>query len=74
MVQTIVVTKHLNSNTKHPEVLLCYDLMKGVTNEEEEILFTTKSNLFTLGAITLFELKIVNVIIFVAKVNTKDFK
>jgi hypothetical protein len=56
MVQTIIVTKH-------PEVLLCYDLMKGVTNEEEEILFTTKSNLFTLGAITLFELKIFNAII-----------
>jgi hypothetical protein len=74
MVQTIVVTKHLNNNTKHPEVLLCYDLMKVVTNEEEEILFTTKLNLFTLGVITLFELKILNAIVFGAKLNTKDFK
>jgi len=39
MMQTIIVTKHLDSNTNHPKVLLCYDLMEGVTNEEEEILF-----------------------------------
>jgi hypothetical protein len=48
--------------------------MKVVTNEEEEILFTTKLNLFTLGVITLFELKILNAIVFGAKLNTKDFK
>ncbi len=39
MMQTIVVTKHLDNNTKHLKVLLCYDLMEGITNEEEEILF-----------------------------------
>ncbi len=74
MVQTIVVTKHSDSNTKYLEVLLCYDMMEGVTNEEEEILFATKSNLFTLGTITLLELKIFNATIFGAKVNTKDLK
>jgi hypothetical protein len=74
MVQTIVVTKHLDSNTKRPKVLLCYDLMEGVTDEEEEIIFATKPNLFTFGTITLSEPKILNATIFGAKVNTKDLK
>jgi hypothetical protein len=34
--QTIVVIKHLDNNTKHPKVLLCYDLTKRITNEKEE--------------------------------------
>jgi hypothetical protein len=36
--QTIIVTKHLDNNSKFHEVLLCYNLMKGVINKEE-ILF-----------------------------------
>jgi hypothetical protein len=33
MVQSIIVTKHLNNNTKCLEVLLCYDLIKGITDK-----------------------------------------
>jgi hypothetical protein len=29
----IAMTKHLDNNTKCFEVLLCYDLMEGVTNK-----------------------------------------
>ncbi len=50
----------------------CYDLMEGVTNKEEEILLTLDSNLFTLGTIALLELEILSVVIFDAKVDTKD--
>jgi hypothetical protein len=64
IVQTIVVTKHLDSNTKHLKVLLCYDLMKGVTYKEEEIFFVIKPNLFTIGTTTLLELEILSAIIF----------
>jgi hypothetical protein len=70
MMLTIVVTKHLDSNTKRFEVLLCYDLMEGVTDEEEQIFFAIELNLFTFGTITLSELKILNATIFGAKVNT----
>ncbi len=55
--RTIAITKHLDNNTKCPVVLLCYDMIEGVTDEEEKILFTTKPNLFTLGTITLLQPK-----------------
>jgi hypothetical protein len=45
MIGEITVTKHLDSNNKHPEVLLSYDLMEGVANKEK-ILLATKPNLF----------------------------
>jgi hypothetical protein len=31
--QIIVITKHFDNNTKCLEVLLCYNMMEGVTNE-----------------------------------------
>lgn len=72
MMQTIIVTKHLDSNTKHFKVLLCYNLMEGITYEEEEISFAREPNLPTLGTITLPKPKIFNVAIFGAEVDTKD--
>jgi hypothetical protein len=66
------VTKHLDSNTKHLEVLLCYDLTKGVTYKEEEILFVIKPDLFIIGTTTLLELEILNAIIFNAEIDTKE--
>jgi hypothetical protein len=35
----IAMTKHLDSNTKCFEILLCYDLMEGVTKNKIKILF-----------------------------------
>ncbi len=60
MVWTIAITKHSDNNTKHHE-MLCYDLMEGVIEEEEEILFTTNLNLFTFETIKLPELENFNV-------------
>jgi hypothetical protein len=40
-VRTLVVTKHLDNNTKHPKVFLCYDLMEGVIDKEEDIFLAT---------------------------------
>jgi len=38
-IHTIVVTKHLDSNTKRSKVLLCYNFVNEITNEEEDMLF-----------------------------------
>jgi hypothetical protein len=43
---TIAITKHLDNNTKCPKVLLCYNLMEGVIDEEEKILLATKTNIY----------------------------
>jgi hypothetical protein len=72
MIQIIIVNKHLDNNTTHPKVLLCYDLIKGITNEEEKILCMIEPNLFTIQTITLLKSEILNVGIFGAKINTKD--
>ncbi len=72
IVQTIAVTTHLGSNTKRHQVLMCYDLMEGITYEEEEIFFIIKPNLFTLWTITLLEQKILNATIFGVVIRTKD--
>jgi hypothetical protein len=39
-IRTITVTKHLGGEVKRPEVLLCYDYQNGITNVEEDIIFT----------------------------------
>jgi len=46
-------------------------MMKGITNEEKEVLFIVESNLFMIGTITLSEPKIFNAIIFNAKIVLK---
>jgi hypothetical protein len=35
-IRTIAITKHLDSNTKRLQVLLCYDFVNIITNEEEK--------------------------------------
>jgi hypothetical protein len=67
----IEVTKHLDNNTKRLEVLLCYDLMKGITNEEKKVLLTIELNLFTIGTITLPKPNILNATIFNGKIVLK---
>jgi hypothetical protein len=42
MVRTIVVTKHLGTKVKWPEMLLCYNYQKGIIDEKEDIIFVTK--------------------------------
>jgi len=73
IVQTISTTKHLDSNTKRFEVLLCYDLMESIINEKEEIFFIAKPNLFTIGIITLPKPKLLSAVIFGVEVGTEDF-
>jgi hypothetical protein len=38
IVWTIVITKHLDRNTKCLKVMLCYDFMERVTNEKKDFL------------------------------------
>jgi hypothetical protein len=69
--RTIAMTKHLDNNTKHHKVLLCYDFTKRITYEEEEMLFVAKLNLFMIGTITLLESEILSFAISSAKVIIK---
>ncbi len=43
MVITISINKKLGAKTKRLQILVCYDLMQGLINEEEDMIFETKS-------------------------------
>ncbi len=60
--------------TRRPQVLVCYDLMEGLTYEEEDLIFETKPKLFSIGTITLLE-KIVSLLsLGMSKIrSTKEF-
>jgi len=54
-VKTIIITKHLGGEVKRLEVLLCYDDQNGIIDEEENIIFVTKPNLFSIETISFLE-------------------
>jgi len=69
IVYTIAITKHLDSNTKCLEVLLCYDFINEITNEEKDVLLEAEPNLFMIGIIILPKLEVLTTM-FDAKIDT----
>ncbi len=47
------VNKKLGAKIKRPQILVCYDFMEGLTNEEEDIIFEKKPKLFSIGIIVI---------------------
>ncbi len=54
-IRTIAVTKHLDNNTKCPEVLLFYDFVNEVTYEKKDVLLVVELDLFTQLAPLLYQ-------------------
>jgi hypothetical protein len=42
----------LGAKTRRPQILICYDLMEGLIDEEEDFNFERKQELFSIGTIT----------------------
>ncbi len=51
-VRIIIITKHLGSEVRRQEVLLCYDYHNGITDEDEDIIFAIEPKLFSIGTIS----------------------
>jgi hypothetical protein len=49
-IRTILINKKLGVETKRPQVLVCYDLMEELINEEKDLIFEIE--LFSIGTIT----------------------
>ncbi len=45
-IKSITITKCLGGEVRKPKVLLCYDYQNGIIDEEEDIMFVTKLELF----------------------------
>ncbi len=69
IVHTITLTKHLDNNTKRLELLLCYDFVNGITDEEEYMLLAVELDLFGIGTIILLESIILATIVVDAKID-----
>ncbi len=54
-IRTITVTKCFGGEMRRPKVLMRYNYQNGITNEEEDIIFTTKPELFSIWIINLLE-------------------
>ncbi len=52
-VRRIPITKKLGVQTKRPKVLICYDFHYGTSNEEGDVMFTTKLDLFSIRTIVV---------------------
>jgi hypothetical protein len=78
IVQTIAVTKHLGTNLKRLEVLLCFDYQNGIIDEEEDLMFVNEPKLFSIGTINLpletLDIVVVNIIQPKIITKTIDFK
>jgi len=52
-IRTIPITKKLGVQTKRPKVLVCCDFHFGIFDEEEDVMFATKLDMFLIGTIAL---------------------
>jgi hypothetical protein len=49
----IVVTKHLGSDVKQLEVLMCYNFQHRITYDEEDVIFTIELEFFSICIVIL---------------------
>jgi hypothetical protein len=52
-IRTKLVNKKLGVETKRSQVLVCYDLLEGLTYEEEDLIFEIEPKLFSIGTIII---------------------
>jgi len=52
-IKTIPITKKLGAQTKRPKVLVCYDFHSRILDEKEDVMSSTKLNLFSIGTIEI---------------------
>jgi hypothetical protein len=45
-IRTISINKKLGAQARRPQILVCYDLMEWLTNEEEDLIFETTKIVF----------------------------
>ncbi len=53
IVKTMFVSKYLNGNIRQPQMIVNYNFMEGVIDEEEELFISFEPDLFSIGMIAL---------------------
>jgi hypothetical protein len=52
-IKTISINKKLGAKTRRPQILVCYDLLEGLIDEEEDLIFEREPKLFSISTITI---------------------
>ncbi len=55
IVTTISINKKLGVETIRPQILVCYDLLGGLIDEKENLIFEAELKLFSSGIITILD-------------------
>ncbi len=55
IVKTISISKKLGVETRSFQILVCYDLLEGLTDEEEDLIFEIEPKLLSIGTITILD-------------------
>jgi hypothetical protein len=45
----------MGAKTKRPQILVCNELLEGLIDEEEDLIFETDPKLFSINTITILE-------------------
>jgi hypothetical protein len=53
IITIILVNKKLGGETTRPQVFVCYDLLEGLINGKEDLIFKIELKLFSIGIITI---------------------
>ncbi len=73
-IRIISINKKLGAKTKRPQVLVRYDLMEGLIDEEKDLIFEIEPKLFSIGTIILSKEMILLLNVGVLKIkNIEEF-
>ncbi len=53
IIRIILINRKLGAKIKSHQVLVCYDLLEGLIDEEEDLIFEIELELFSIGTITI---------------------
>jgi hypothetical protein len=62
----------LRTKTKKPQIFFCYDLLEGLTYEEENMIFEIEPKLFSIGTITILNETISLLSIIMSKIRINE--
>jgi hypothetical protein len=68
-VRIMLINKKLGAETRRPQVLVYYDMMEGLIDEEEDLIFEIEPKLFSISIINILDEKISLLNVAVTKVR-----
>jgi hypothetical protein len=72
IIKTMSINKKLGAKTKRPQIFVCYDLLKGLIDEEKDLILEIEPKLFSICTIIILDEKISLLSIKVLKIKISE--